>query len=237
MRLDGVGRVLGRFVPTGADLPGARYPVHATLPAIAARRQLNRGFEAIAVSPDQSRLFVAFQSPLAHPDEAVHERARHVRLWRIALATMKVEAQYLYPLDAPETFARDCAKQPIEWKDLKISELICLADGSLLALERASETTKIYRFSPDDDLVLPPEHLDVETRPTLEELSAAGETLPGVGKKLLLSTDQAPEVSADLEGMAVLSPTELLLVNDSDFGVEGAGTVFWKVTFAEPQFA
>ena len=34
--------------------------------------------------------------------------------------------------------------------------------------------------------------------------------------------------------MVVLSPTELLLVNDNDFGVEGAETQFWKVIFEQP---
>jgi hypothetical protein len=34
--------------------------------------------------------------------------------------------------------------------------------------------------------------------------------------------------------MTILSPTELLLVNDNDFGVEGAETSFWKIRFEEP---
>jgi hypothetical protein len=55
-----------------------------------------------------------------------------------------------------------------------------------------------------------------------------------LAKDLLLSTDDFPEVAADLEGMVILSPTELLLVNDNDFGVEGAKTSFWRVTFHEP---
>jgi hypothetical protein len=50
----------------------------------------------------------------------------------------------------------------------------------------------------------------------------------------LFSTDDHPEVAADLEGMAILSPTELLLVSDNDFGVEGAETSFWRVEFPEP---
>jgi hypothetical protein len=37
--------------------------------------------------------------------------------------------------------------------------------------------------------------------------------------------------------MAVLSPTELLLVNDNDFGVEDAETQFWKIVFSEPVLA
>jgi hypothetical protein len=234
VRLDSGGRVLKRLVPEGVALDGAAYPVEACLPAIAARRQINRGFEAIALSPDGRWMFVAFQSPLAHPDEAAHERGRHVRLWRLDAATAQVAAQYLYPLDPPETFLRDQAKKPLERSDLKVSELCWAGADSLLVLERGSETTKIYRTSPADHLALPPEHLDLATRPTAEEGDPG---LPVLGKSLLLDTDDAPEIGADLEGMAILSPFELLLVNDNDFGVEGAETGFWRVRFDQPLLA
>ena len=48
-------------------------------------------------------------------------------------------------------------------------------------------------------------------------------------KELVLSTDDHPEVSADLEGMTVLPDGTLVLVNDNDFGCEGAETAFWRV--------
>jgi hypothetical protein len=236
VRLDADGRVLRRLVPEGTDLEGAAYPVDGCLPAIAARRQLNRGFEAIALSPDGKWLFLAFQSPLAHPDEQAHERARHVRLWRLDSETGEVAAQYLYPLDPPETFRRDGKKGPLERCDLKVSELCWMGKESLLVLERGSETTKIYRVTPSGALALPEEHLDDSNRPTVEELSA-GEGDPGLpvlAKHLLFSSDDAPEVGADLEGMAILSPSELLLVNDNDFGVEGAETGFWRLRFDRP---
>lgn len=234
VRLDSGGRVLKRLVPEGTELEGAAYPVEASLPAIAARRQINRGFEAIALAPDCKSLFVAFQSPLAHPDESAHEQARHVRLWRLDPETGEVIGQYLYPLDPPETFERDRAKTPLERSDLKVSELCLLGANSLLVLERGSETTKIYKVTPADALALPPEHLDLATRPTVEELSAGEIGLPVLAKHLLFSSDDAPEVSADLEGMAILSPSELLLVSDNDFGVEGAETAFWRVRFDQP---
>ncbi len=234
VRLDSEGRVLKRLVPEGTDLHGAGYPVEARLPAIAARRQLNRGFEAIAPSPDGRWLFVAFQSPLAHPDEQAHEQARHVRLWRLDASTGAVAAQYLYPLDPPETFLRDRAKGPLKRSDLKVSELVWVGNDSLLVLERGSETTKIYKITPSGDSELPPEHLDDSTRPTVEELSAGDTGLPVLHKRLLFSSDDAPDVGADLEGMAILSPFELLLVNDNDFGVEGAETGFWRVRFDQP---
>lgn len=237
VRLDSDGRVLKRRVPEGVALEGAAYPVEAGLPAIAARRRLNRGFEAIALSPDGRWLFLAFQSPLAHPDESAHEQARHVRLWRLDAETAKVDAQYLYPLDPPETFGRDRAKKPLERSDLKVSELCFVGAESLLVLERGSETTKIYKVIPADAFALPTEHLDVATRPTVEELSAGETGLPVLAKRLLFNTDDAPEIGADLEGMAILSPTELLLVNDNDFGVEGTETGFWRVRFDQPLLA
>jgi hypothetical protein len=239
VRLDSDGRVLKRLVPEGTVLGGAAYPVEASLPAIAARRQLNRGFEAIALSPDGKSLFLAFQSPLAHPDERAHAQGRHVRLWRLDAESGEVAAQYLYPLDPPETFLRDGKKKPLERSDLKVSELVWVGEDSLLVLERGSETTRIYRVTPADGFALPPEHLDVATRPGVEEFSAREEGLglPVLAKRLLFDTDDAPDVGADLEGMAILSPFELLLVNDNDFGMEGAETGFWRVRFDQPLLA
>jgi hypothetical protein len=58
--------------------------------------------------------------------------------------------------------------------------------------------------------------------------------IPTLTKALILSTDDHPEISPDLEGMLMLSPTQLLLANDSDFGIEGAQTQFWRVEFDAP---
>jgi hypothetical protein len=226
--------VLTRIVPEGCGILDAAYPVEARLPAIAARRQLNRGFEAICLSAGGKWLFVAFQSPLAHPDEDAHAHARHVRLWRLDAETGAVAAQYLYRLDPPESFRRDCATGPMGYADLKVSELCTLGESTLLVLERGSETTKIYRVDFAVAPELPAAHLDPATRPTIEEVSGAGGALPALDKQLVLTTDDHPEIAADLEGMALLSPTELLLVNDNDFGVEGAETGFWRVRFEHP---
>jgi hypothetical protein len=52
-----------------------------------------------------------------------------------------------------------------------------------------------------------------------------------LSKRLIFSTDEAPEILPDLEGMARISENELLLVNDNDFGVEGAQTGFFRLKF------
>src|SRR5690606_35806858 len=47
------GKVLKRYTPVGKTLAGAAYPVSDILPEILAERRANRGFEAVAVKPDE----------------------------------------------------------------------------------------------------------------------------------------------------------------------------------------
>ena len=237
LRVDGAGRVLCRWVPAGeeATVAGAPYPCAALLPAIAALRQVNRGFEALAISPDGSRLHLAFQSPLAHPDVAAHEAARHVRLWTLDAADGSLIAQYAYPLDPPETFRRDRAEGRVERSDVKVGEMAAIGADRLLILERVSATTKIYAVTLGPDRRLGEEQIRIETRPTLEQRSAGEEFgLPVLDKRLLFDSDDHPEVGRDLEGMAMIDDRTLLLVNDNDFGIEDVRTRFWKVAFSEP---
>ena len=239
VRLDAGGRVVARLVPESVALD-APYPVERILPGIAARRQLNRGFEALALARDGASLFLAFQSPLAHPDRAAHEAARHVRLWRLGAADGRFAAQYLYPLDPPESFCRDMeAAESFGRADIKLSELAPLGGGALLALERGTHTTKLYRIEPGDGAALGPEHLDPAHRPTVEQRSGRDGPfpLPVLAKTPIFTSDDAPELPRDMEGMALLSDRELLLVNDNDFGVDGAQTSFWKLSFDEPLLA
>lgn len=236
LHVDRTGRVLLRWVPagTGACFAGADYPVVEALPALAAARKLNRGFEGVVASPDGEYLFVAFQSPLAHPDREAHDDSRHVRIWQLDGANGALVAEYIYPLDDPASFRRDAAAGRVRRNDIKISELIWTGEGALLVLERVTESTKIYRVRIDPAKAAPPALSDPATRPTLEQMSRkdvgrAG--LPLLDKQLILSTDDWPEICGDLEGMILLAPDELLLSNDSDFGIEGAETMFWRVRF------
>ncbi len=238
LRVDRKGTVLMRWVPEGLGpcFAGASYPCREALPALASARKLNRGFEAIAASADGSQLFVAFQSPLAHPGREAHERSRHVRIWQLDGETGRMIAEFVYPLDDPDSFLRDAAAGKVGRDDIKISELQLLADGDLLVLERISLSTKIYRVRLDPVSIAPAALSYPATRPTLEqmsrkELKAAG--VPLLEKVLLFSTDDHPQICGDLEGMILFPEGQLLLSNDSDFGIEGAETQFWRVEFGE----
>lgn len=234
LRIDREGRVLMRWVPRGlgASLDGANYPVAETLPAIAAARKLNRGFEAIAASADGSSLYVAFQSPLAHPDREAHERSRHVRIWQLDAGNGALLAEYIYPIDDPDSFRRDVDDGKVSRDDIKISEIQLTGDGEMLVLERITLSTKIYRVALHAGAAAPAALSHSETRPTLEQMSRKdlmAADIAVLDKTLLFSSDDHPEICADLEGMILIAPGQLLLSNDSDFGIEGAETQFWRV--------
>ncbi len=233
------GVAVQRIVPMGsaALLGGATIPVIEALPALAQSRKLNRGFEALALSPDGAVLYVAFQSPLAHPDRTAHEQSDVVRIWGLDADSGTLRQEFAYPLDNPEQFRRDADQGPVSRSDIKVSELACLEDGSLLVLERITLSTRIHRVRPAPGSVLPAFTSDAEYRPTLEQLGTLGMAqadLPLLDKQLVFSTDDYPEIGGDLEGMIMLGPDTLLLANDSDYGTEGAETSFWKITLPEP---
>lgn len=232
VRDDGV--VSQRIVPHGtAELFAASsIPLVEALPALATARKLNRGFEALALAPDQQTLFVAFQSPLAHPNREAHEESDVVRIWALDVVSWACKAEYAYPLDRPDQFLRDVASGPLVRSDIKVSELAALPDGSLLVLERATSSTHIYRVEIAPALELPRCFRDPAHRPTLEQLANTGlraENVPVLAKELVISTDEAKMVCGDLEGMVVLEDGSLLLSNDSDYGTGGAVTEFWLI--------
>lgn len=228
------GVVECRLVPEGAGqmFNGGAIPLREALPAIALARKHNRGFEALAVSADGSLLYVAFQSPLAHPDRAAHAVGDIVRIWALDSLTGALRCEFAYPLAAPQSFQRDAAIGPVALSDIKVSELACLPDGSLLVLERVMLSTHILRVRLHESAILPSRFSDPASRPTLEQVGQAGAArggIPLLGKELVLTTDDLPEVCGDLEGMVVLDDGSLLLSNDSDYGIEGAHTQFWRI--------
>ncbi len=236
LKADREGRVLVRWVPAGGEalFEGAACPVAAVLPAIASARRLNRGFEALALSSDQRWLYLAFQSPLAFPDRTAHAQSRIVRIWQLDAASGALAAEYAYRLDPPAAFERDLALGPVGSSDIKISEAVMLGPNRLLLLERVSASTKFYAVELLPGFAVPPEYADAATRPTIEQMDEAALADAGIvplPKELILDTDLIPEICGDLEGAVLLSPRELLLVNDNDFGVEGVETMFWRVRF------
>ena len=232
------GDIIIRLVPFGLGhlFENANYTVCEFLPQIASKRQFNRGFEAITASIDEKWLYVAFQSPLAHPDETAHKNSKYVRIWKIYTETGEVAAQYLYKLDKASSFTRDNELGKFKNSDIKISELVTISKDRLLVLERGSATSKFYTLSLSKKYELDEKHINIATTPTIEQLNGSElktQKIETVPKSLVFTTDDYPQIDADLEGVLLLSPNTLLVVNDNDFGVEGKTTQFWKIELTE----
>jgi hypothetical protein len=234
---DEEGVVRSRWVCEGEEALFASPDLSALprLPPFAANRRLNRGIEALAASADGRWLVVMLQSGVQQPETPVWQAGRFTRLWIMDAASGGIAGQYLYPFDPPQTWRRD---GPVDWGDLKVCECALLDDRRLLVMERVSVSTRFYIV----DLAAGGRLLERFLNPSAPLESADPQELAAQGasplvKRLLFSTDDHPEIGPDLEGMAVLSPRELVIASDNDFGVSGARTEFWRVRFDRPVLA
>jgi Esterase-like activity of phytase len=233
------GTVVKRHVPAGleAELAGADYAVAGTLPAIIAKRALNRGIENVAVSADGATLYILMQSPLANPDNDAYKKSANTRLWKIERATGKVLGQYVYVMDDATSFAADNKKEAQKQNAVRMSEMVHLGGDRLLVLERISKTTKFYIVDLAGAATLDTVYDDTSTAPSLEQMSAADLEAKGIKtlvKTLALNTDDVDNMPKKIEAVAVMSPSEMIVISDSDFGIEGDATAIRRITFSEP---
>ena len=218
------GRVNTRYVPQGMEkeYEGARYDVVGSLPAILARRQSNRGIEALAVSPDERFLYLMMQSPLANPNTAAFRKSRNVRLFKIERTSMQIVGEFVYVMDDPKTFRRDPSNDPT---DPRISEMVAVGLDRLIVLERTEATTKLYEvnLAAATDINGSPWD-DPRTEPSLEQIDLHDTAVVPLPKTLRFDSADFPSVPGKIEGMALLSDGGLALINDDDFGITGART-------------
>jgi len=213
------GRILKRLKP-GIELP-----------AILKKRKVNRGIEAMALSPDEKFIYFSMQSPLAHPNQSVLEHARALRIFRLNIKTQKVDRQYAYLLDHVKSFLDDHTN---DQQEVKVSEMAMVDQNHILVLERVEKTTKLYSIDiSSDNSNLESKWNDEKTTPTLEELDEEGfknENIFYLSKKLVLdSSNVSPKLPAKLEGMTYLGNYEWLLINDNDFGITGEVTQLIRI--------
>jgi hypothetical protein len=140
LKVDDTGVVTERWVPAGREeeLAHPEIVVRGVLPAKAAHRRANRGFEALCTPPQGRTLYVGLQSGLEGGDE------RSAPIWKLDAKTGEVLAEFAYPFDEPASFRRDAARRKLGWKDLKICEFFGGFEDRLFVLERVSHTSKIH---------------------------------------------------------------------------------------------
>ena len=115
--------------------------------------------------------------------------------------------------------------------------MVSLGNDKLLVLERISKTSKFYVIDLAGATLIDASFDDLATTPSLEQMSIselAAKGLTPVSKTLVLDSDDLEGMPKKIEAVAVMSPTEMIVLSDSDFGIEGDKTGIRRITFAEP---
>lgn len=233
------GTVRRRLVPSNIanEFKDADYEVVASLPPILRQRLPGRGFEGLAISKDEKYLFAVSQSPLANPDAMAARSSRNIRIWKIERETGQVVGQYFYQLDEPYQFKSDSEQRERARHEVRISEVVTFGDDQLLVLERIEKSARIYAVRLDETSRVPPEFDSLEMSPSLEILEGDALQIRGLvplTKRPILDLDTVPGLPSRIEGLAILGPNELLVINDSEFGLDGVRNQLFRITLEEP---
>ncbi len=211
------GHVLARYVPEGSGIAVTGYPVLETLPKPLHFRQKNRGFEALAISRDGSKLFALVQSPLAHPVIAASGGSRIIRLAVVDAASGKVIGAYGLVADAAEAY------QGTKQSEVKVGDAAWVNDQSLLMVERTDTRARVYLLDLSkatnllDDPMAAGRELEIGTP---EALAALG---IGLIRKTLVAdlSSLVPDLPEKIEGLAILDANTIVVGNDNEFAARG----------------
>lgn len=223
VQLSAAGQMIRRIVPAGSTLQGAGCEVLELLPADYLRRQDNRGFESLATAPDRSRLFAMLQSPLQPlPGTATdNPQSLLVPLLVMDATTGAPLAEYAYPLGASGEEAVAVAAA-----DSRISAIAATGPDTLLVLEQSHSASRLYEIdlhSGSDTLPPAPRH---SVTPLTKRLVAdLVDLAPRFNQALNRGAQGPPSKLSDLkfEGLAILAPGVVALINDNDFDMDSAG--------------
>ncbi|WP_235335093.1 phytase, partial [Aphanizomenon flos-aquae] len=223
------GKLLNRYIPQGTATalePDAAAGTFGTevLPAVYGQRRNNRGFEAVAL--EGSKLYAFIQSPIDNPDNAndtTSRNSRNLRILEFDIISKQVTGEYLYLLD--NITAAGNAKTD------KIGDAVSLGNGKFAVVERDDLGTNasnklIYQINLTGATnINNPANFTLPAGKTIEQLTPAELTtakITPVSKSLIANAAQLGYTGVEkLEGLALVSPNTLALINDNDFNVTG----------------
>lgn len=212
------GTVVHRLIPAGITL-AADTDVRPVLPAIYAKRRLNRGFEGLTISEDGKNVFVALQSPLDFPSKGIGRASQMVRLLVVDTQQLVPVAEYVYVAELASSFG--ATKQG----EMKIGDLTFLNPTTLLVVERTDKVAHIYQVDLSQATnILGTRWSDLQnTTSALEALAPQQLGVNGitpVTKNLLVDLSRVPQIPEKIEGLTMVNPSTLAIGNDNDFGFD-----------------
>jgi len=210
LKFNSQGQLLKRYIPRNSLPQDVLKRIHqkwgsqvvqAVLPEDYKLRKSNRGFEGLTFK--NGKIFAILQSPLEIPNS---EHKKIIRLVEFDPNSETVTAEYSYPLNE-------------EGVD-KMGDLSVLPNStSFLAIEQNSKTGaagihNIQAF-----------HLEEKANGPLPEKTPWDQLQTKAGllklKKLVGLTETGYDFAEKVEGLAVISDTQIAVLNDNDFGVNG----------------
>lgn len=127
-------RVRNFTLPTGFNIANpSAVGANELPPGNIVGRQVNRGGESLAISPDGTKLFMATQNPLIQDgalNASNNRRGTNIRIVQFDVATGLAEKQYLYELGGGTSAA------PNGGRSLGINDMVAVNDHELLIVER-----------------------------------------------------------------------------------------------------
>ena len=236
------GTVIARIVPGGAqeDYHNADYQVLANLPAAFGGNLANAAFDCLALSPDEHFLYLALKAPPPQADDrtAASDASPLLRIVKFDLAANAVTAEFPYRLDAPETFRSDQARYAGHQRDVRLIEMIALAEDRLMTIERIARSAHILVVDLKTTQTLPARYDDIALEPGFESMGteqflAAGSDLPQ--KRIIFDSDTLEQSEAAkhferLEAAALMSERDLILLTDNAYGLEGERSRMYRLT-------
>lgn len=227
------GKLIARYVPEGSAAAVGEAPGffgEEVLPATLAQRRQNRGFEALAVYDGKVYAFV--QSPLRNPATLSNGNLngmKNVRVIELDPATGETR-QFIYILDNPND-------PNLGTRPDKIGDAVALGNGDFLVVERDDDTIlntvdsaqiekRIYRFNLNGAVVIS-DAIEADfiaatgksvDQASVEELVSNG--INPILKTLYIDLNAAGyNMVEKVEGLTVIDPWTIALINDNDFNV------------------
>lgn len=249
------GELRGRYVPQGVELPGADCDVHDRLPARYGSRKPNRGFEALAISPDETTLWALMQSPLDFPHPKAAKQTGNVRMLAFDTQGRRPSGEFIYRLGDPADPAFAHHGAPPD--DGKLCAMAAIDNGAVLVLEQADDgIAKLYRCSFAGATNTLEDDRPLESIGNLAEAgvvplykSLVSDLAPLMPRFAADITDGAERPNQGervkglkLEGLAIVDSHHIALVNDNDFNadhIEDASkpmrqSCLWIISLPEP---
>lgn len=214
------GVVKARYLPVGWSADPKNYKAVKSIPEIYLKRKANRGFEALAMSPDGRTLYVGLQSPLLNPTKAVGDASLATRILRFDIGSKSFTGEFVFGFEKVSIVDATATKN----SDLKLSAMVALDSDTLLIQERTDNSFLLSTFKIVESANILGTKWDLAvTSPSLESYVGAGTNaeidalIALSAKKVVFKSSSIPSMPKKIEGLAVLDANHIMVINDNDF--------------------